>query len=473
MLTISPGVQMFSADSVEFKGLRSAYNLASQRQPTPDEESNDTTAHGSLLTSPKHFLGTERPPGLKPEAANRIFASSSSSFPSSPPRTSRSPSPIIEFFAGVPSEGYLQSSLQPSLLCPVSTTNPKLLILDLNGTLVYRSPRNRRQNRVITPRPYMEPFTRYVTHEGSGLQTMIWSSAQPVNVEKMARACFGEEGVKNLKAIWARDTLGLSQRDYGRKVQTVKDLNLVWKKLPFTALDTILLDDSRLKAHLQPYNHLILTEYDSDMSSRDRKILQRLYAASSSAVAGNVRQEEGELEESNARTLGDSEEPDQTLLAVIGILARGVRQTNVPGWMRAGGLWGSHSASISQSTSNLLFVKSADPSPSDIPLDDMNSDELNGQAVKRKRELSSDNEEGAIADQTIFQGIEDEPVKGPPRQSVQRLWFEDPEVFARWVAQGKAELERLNIPVLHGLRSSGAELENAQAGGIHQATLRV
>lgn len=63
----------------------------------------------------------------------------------------------------------------------------------------------------------MESFTRWVTHPASGLETMVWSSAQPVNVERMARACFGEDGVRRLKAIWARDTLGLSEADYGER----------------------------------------------------------------------------------------------------------------------------------------------------------------------------------------------------------------------------------------------------------------
>lgn len=75
---------------------------------------------------------------------------------------------------------------------------------------------------------------------------MIWSSAQPVNVRNMVEACFGRDEVigeenvdasywgdsdskkggpgeempkkvfmtRRLKAIWARDTLGLSRNQY-------------------------------------------------------------------------------------------------------------------------------------------------------------------------------------------------------------------------------------------------------------------
>lgn len=37
----------------------------------------------------------------------------------------------------------------------------------------------------------------------------------------------------------------------------------------YSALNTLLLDDSALKAHLQPHNHLTLPEYTADLRSRD------------------------------------------------------------------------------------------------------------------------------------------------------------------------------------------------------------
>jgi len=60
-------------------------------------------------------------------------------------------------------------------------------------------------------------------------------------------------------------------------VQTVKNLEKLWEGLgppaegenQFSAKDTILLDDSALKAHMQPYNHLILPEYDAETRRTD------------------------------------------------------------------------------------------------------------------------------------------------------------------------------------------------------------
>ena len=168
----------------------------------------------------------------------------------------------------------------------------KLLILDLNGTLVYRSPYRPKNKhayvsapaagdlgdtgsgttsgpplprlRTAHPRPYIPSFRSYLfaPETQAWLDVMIWSSAQPHSVQGMVERVFGEEayadgiantalgsaavgamsrvageetsgvaadgvesggekvGCKNaapkprLVAIWARDTLGLSDSHY-------------------------------------------------------------------------------------------------------------------------------------------------------------------------------------------------------------------------------------------------------------------
>ena len=133
--------------------------------------------------------------------------------PSSPKSRSFSKEPIPTLPPASPTPSYLSLCLQPLKADSVSTSR-KLLILDLNGTLVWRTKRNHGPNRRINPRPYMKSFTSYVTSDRSGLDTMIWSSAMPENVQKMAEECFGER-LASLKTIWARDTLGLSPNQYG------------------------------------------------------------------------------------------------------------------------------------------------------------------------------------------------------------------------------------------------------------------
>jgi NLI interacting factor-like phosphatase len=138
---------------------------------------------------------------------------------STPPQTSPSPS-------------YMLESTKPSIPLTDPSSSRKLLILDLNGTLVFRSshrprparrPFHRPYNgydapralRTAYPRPYMSSFTSYLFHPTtrSWLDTMIWSSAQPHSVADMVNRCFGNRK-DELVAVWARDTLGLEQKDY-------------------------------------------------------------------------------------------------------------------------------------------------------------------------------------------------------------------------------------------------------------------
>lgn len=124
-----------------------------------------------------------------------------------------------------PSPEYLAVTLEPSFKLNDARAQRKLLVLDLNGTLVFRSPHqkrnayqmrgNQRPLRTVHRRPYLTSFTEYLFHPGNRewLDTMIWSSAQPHSVADMVDHCF--PGKKDeLAAIWARDTLGLTQEDY-------------------------------------------------------------------------------------------------------------------------------------------------------------------------------------------------------------------------------------------------------------------
>jgi hypothetical protein len=137
---------------------------------------------------------------------------------------------------------------------PINQLPRKLVIFDLNGTLLRRSPRTKERHsrrhsnqppgpRNVYPRPYLPSLIAYMFHPTSQtwLDVMVWSSAQPNNVRDMVEKCFGKDEffdesnprhsdssgpqaspnppVKNprtrrLKTVWARDTLGLSEAQY-------------------------------------------------------------------------------------------------------------------------------------------------------------------------------------------------------------------------------------------------------------------
>ena len=122
---------------------------------------------------------------------------------------------------------------------------PKLLVLDLNGALIYRSG-SRGTERSIYPRPYLGNFLEYLFGGLSPNQTglsrgerpwnvFVWSSAQPHNVRAMVETGFGMKWVQGvygpeskkqkadrldsdegrLMGVWARDRMDLSSKDYG------------------------------------------------------------------------------------------------------------------------------------------------------------------------------------------------------------------------------------------------------------------
>ena len=72
---------------------------------------------------------------------------------------------------------------------------------------------------------------------------------------------------------WARDTLGLTAAQYKDRVQVFKNLDRIWndKSLPpppqaggggrWGQHNTLLIDDSPIKASAQPYNHILIPEF--------------------------------------------------------------------------------------------------------------------------------------------------------------------------------------------------------------------
>lgn len=147
-------------------------------------------------------------------------------------------------------EEYIRESEEPSQRIEDPSSCRKLLVLDLNGTLLFRSPHVRREYkpryrrgfrgsnyhghtphlpdpdpyadpttlrplRSVYARPYLTSFRQYLFHPNTRLwlDTMVWSSAQPHSVTDMVEKCFGEKK-DDLVAIWARDTLGLEEKDY-------------------------------------------------------------------------------------------------------------------------------------------------------------------------------------------------------------------------------------------------------------------
>ena len=123
-------------------------------------------------------------------------------------------------------------------------------------------------------RPHLEDFIAYALEN---FKVMFWSSATPQNVEHMIEACTTSEQREKIVAVWGRDKFGLSSKQYNARVVTIKDLQKVFKDSiirkagtrEWDISNTILLDDSVIKASQQPCNHVCVPDFTkSDGKSR-------------------------------------------------------------------------------------------------------------------------------------------------------------------------------------------------------------
>nr|CAG8456628.1 7467_t:CDS:2 [Entrophospora candida] len=198
-----------------------------------------------------------------------------------------SPSSILkqhEFDDYLKNRGSLTTTpLTKTSTTPIEKPPLMLIVLDLNGTLVYRDG----VHRLIHPRPYISIFKNYL-FRNKNFNIMIWSSAQRINVNKMVKEIFGNDDSNKLLEIWSRDKFPLTNKEYHSKCLTIKDLEMVWDELNkslknkniqpssssppsqsstilWDQTNTILIDDSPLKAQLQPYNAIHLKEFNREL----------------------------------------------------------------------------------------------------------------------------------------------------------------------------------------------------------------
>jgi hypothetical protein len=184
---------------------------------------------------------------------------------------------------GVPEPSQIYMSI--SAMEPQVSNVPQhlLLVIDLNGTLLFRPNRNSPQH--FIERPSAQHFLNYAL---ANFSVMIWSSAQPGNVDHMCNKLFPQDSRQRLIAVWARDRLGLSKEDSQKRVQVYKRLERVWNDPQIQGLhplasegkgwhqgNTVLIDDSVEKSKSEPYNFLEVPEFTGH-KGEDPNILKEL-----------------------------------------------------------------------------------------------------------------------------------------------------------------------------------------------------
>ncbi|KAL9112706.1 MAG: hypothetical protein Q9227_003009 [Pyrenula ochraceoflavens] len=218
-------------------------------RPAPDQAALPSRSQAINPAGPRpglEALTNSRPP---PREQRRTF--------SSPRTVSPPPAPAA-------TDVYLAQSKLPTVAR--ESAKRLLLVLDLNGTLIVRVRRS--DPATFKRRPDLEKFFDYIfqNHE-----VMIYTSSQQRTVDIVLPLLFTQPQLKRLVAIWTRDKLDLTPEQFKEKVQVYKRLEKIWADRCIQACypeplgewnqtNTILIDDSHLKALAQPHNLLQVPE---------------------------------------------------------------------------------------------------------------------------------------------------------------------------------------------------------------------
>ena len=142
-----------------------------------------------------------------------------------------------------------------------------LVVLDLNGALVARE-KGSRQNMI--KRPGVEALLDYLFKNHV---VMVCTSATQHNAQYMVKKLLTEKQHEQLVAIRSRESFGLTPEQYASKVQVYKRLEVIWRDSrvhkaipaqaqPWSMANTVLIDDSILKAKAEPHNLIQVPEFE-------------------------------------------------------------------------------------------------------------------------------------------------------------------------------------------------------------------
>ncbi|KEH24113.1 NLI interacting factor-like phosphatase [Medicago truncatula] len=150
----------------------------------------------------------------------------------------------------------------------------KLLIMNLNGFLLHRAhvcdkkaiPKSRTADYkypyfLLFKRPFSEEFIKFCLER---FEVGLWSSAMEHNIDDALACAIGE--LKNkLLFVWDQDKCrdsGFKSLENNQKPLFFKELKEVWHSVkkggPYSASNTLLIDDKPYKSLLNPVVHLFL-----------------------------------------------------------------------------------------------------------------------------------------------------------------------------------------------------------------------
>ncbi|KAM5342679.1 hypothetical protein ACJ41O_013645 [Fusarium nematophilum] len=297
------------APSVKIPGLNLVQPAATGQAPTHTPDPKSLPPRPQIPTGPKS-MNKKNMNMTQVESPKQPRAESPPKVPS--PSSGGVPNPTPQYIA--------QAHLNPRRL-----PQPRriLVVMDLNGTLLYRP--NKRRPFNFVERPHAKAFLSYCLET---FHVAIWSSARPENVDKMVAQLLTPEQRERCLLVWGRDTFGLSKPDYDAKVQVYKRLTSVWcdprvmASHPSASVggrwdqsNTILVDDSLEKGRSEPFNLLQIPEF-SGLATEIPNVLPQVHdylntLAYEADISRSVRQSPFKLDTAYTLPSGPAEQTSQ------------------------------------------------------------------------------------------------------------------------------------------------------------------
>ncbi|KAK1760951.1 hypothetical protein QBC47DRAFT_368681 [Echria macrotheca] len=262
----------------KYKGImrrdRKAAAAASSSSTSHPDTNNSGARSAAMENTGTESAGTKRKATKISRTKRSGTKSSGTKTPAAAPKRDAIQPPSLKS-GGVPNP--TPAYLARTALEPVSspTFRPLLVVIDLNGTLLYR-PNSRSAPVGFVERPHARRFLAYCIDT---FHVVIWSSAQPQNVDKMCRQLLNNSPhtPSDLVAVWGRDRFGLTKEDFLRRTQCYKRLTSLWTDPTVAAShpspngvwdqsNTVLIDDSAEKARSEPHNAITLPAFEGDMA---------------------------------------------------------------------------------------------------------------------------------------------------------------------------------------------------------------
>ncbi|KAF8602335.1 hypothetical protein BDV93DRAFT_607552 [Ceratobasidium sp. AG-I] len=397
-----------------------------------------------------------------------------------------------------PVDAPLDERMHIPALPALSPIKRRLLVLDLNGTLLHRRRTKTNANAHVYTRPYLGAFLRYISHPAVGLDVAVWSSARRENVHSMVERAWSGAGAVRIgnrsgsgsadealgrvrfpDLVYAREDMILSDRQFTRafrhgtfnpdhNVRTTKDLRQLWLRLSQLreqqlreltqrhesehlpdsdpGAPSIQMNEVRVQELHGPHDTILL-----DDSMHKARLQPNNHLSLPTYGAAELLTDVNALTSPASALIDAPASPhvDEALLAVVGILSE-MGSERIDEWTRSGRIWSGPGAQLDPQEMWAQRRRGVAP---DTTLAGASASTLSTSPPRSLTSRLSALPSHAESSPSILPPYEPDPpfisTRRPAVPGEMPQWFSSPPLMSAWIAHGQRVLRALGIEIEH------------------------